>query len=143
MDRLAKLDLAIESLENAIRYNPKSARAYNYLGYLYAENNMKIDESLSLILKALEIEPENGAYTDSLGWVYYRKGDYRIALEKLLEAEEILRRENNPDSVVYDHIGDAYLRLGKIEDALKYWIKSNELKKDSRVGNKIKKYRRR
>jgi tetratricopeptide (TPR) repeat protein len=140
MDRQSKLDLAIESLKKAIKNNPKSARAYNYLGYLYADNNMRIDESLNLILKALEIDPGNGAYTDSLGWAYFRKGEYKRALEKLLKAEEILRKENNFDSVVYDHIGDAYLRLGKIDDALKYWTRSTELKKDVRVADKIKKY---
>jgi tetratricopeptide (TPR) repeat protein len=140
MDRQSKLDLAIESLKNAIKNDPKSARAYNYLGYLYADNNMKIDESLSLVSKALEIDPGNGAYTDSLGWVYFRKGEYKRALEKLLEAEKILRKENNFDSVVYDHIGDAYLHLGKVEDALKYWTRSAELKKDVRVADKIKKY---
>jgi tetratricopeptide (TPR) repeat protein len=140
MDRMTKLDLAVSSLEKAIKYNPKSARAYNYLGYLYADNNMKIDESLSLILKALEIEPGNGAYTDSLGWVYYRKGSYKLALEKLLSAEEILRKANTPDSVVYDHIGDVYLKLGNIENALKYWTMSNELKKNNAVISKIKKY---
>ncbi len=140
MDRMTKLDRAIASLEKAIKYNPKSARAYNYLGYLYADNNIKIDESLTLVQRALEIEPGNGAYTDSLGWVYYRKGSYKLALEKLLAAEEILRKSNTPDSVVYDHIGDVYLKLGNIEKALKYWSLSNDLVKSSTVAEKIKKY---
>ncbi len=140
MEKLSKLNLAIESLEKAIKFNPQSARAYNYLGYLYADNNMKIDESLLLIQKALEIEPDNGAYTDSLGWVYYRKGDYRMALEKLLVAEEQLRRVNASDPVVYDHIGDTYLKLGKIDSALKYWRVSNEMKKTDAIEDKIKKH---
>lgn len=140
MERTAHLDRAIDSLEKAIKHNPNSGRAYNYLGYLYADNNMKIDESLNLIQKALELEPGNGAYTDSLGWVYFRKGDFKHALEKLLHAEQILRKENNSDPVVYDHIGDTYLKLGHIDNALKYWSKSNDIKKSNAIQDKIKKY---
>jgi tetratricopeptide (TPR) repeat protein len=140
MEKMSKLDMAINSLEKAIKYNPKSARAYNYLGYLYADNNMKIDESLNLIQKALELEPGNGAYTDSLGWVYFRKGNYKLALEKLLAAEELLRKANSPDPVVYDHIGDAFLKLGKLDSALRYWNKSNDMKKTDAVESKLKKY---
>jgi tetratricopeptide (TPR) repeat protein len=143
MEKLSKLDRAIESLEKAIRYNPSSARAYNYLGYLYADNNMKIDESLGLIRKALEIEPDNGAYTDSLGWAYFRKGDYRLALEKLLAAEDLLHKANTPDPAVFDHIGDTYLRLGKIDDALRYWHRSNDIKKSDTLETKIKQYQNR
>ena len=140
MEKMSKLDMAINSLEKAIKYNPKSARAYNYLGYLYADNNMKIEESLTLIQKALELEPGNGAYTDSLGWAYFRKGNYKLALEKLLAAEELLRKSNSPDPVVFDHIGDAFLKLGKVDNALRYWNKSNEMKKTDTVESKLKKY---
>jgi tetratricopeptide (TPR) repeat protein len=140
MEKMSKIDMAIESLEKAIKYNPQSARAYNYLGYLYADNNMKIDESMSLIQKALDLEPDNGAYIDSLGWAYYRKGNYKVAIEKLLVAEEQLRRANATDPVVYDHIGDAYLKLGKVDNALRYWHKSNDIKKTDTIEGKIKKY---
>ncbi len=143
MEKLSKLDLAIDSLEKAIKHNPGSARAYNYLGYLYADNNMKIDVSLGLIRKALELEPANGAYTDSLGWAYFRKGDYKLALETLLEAEDLLLKANTPDPAVYDHIGDTYQRLGKIEDALRYWRKSNDMKKSGTLDGKIKQYQER
>ena len=104
-------EILLAQLEKAIQYNPKSARSYNYLGYLYADKNIKIDRSLILIKKALEIEPENGAYIDSLGWVYYRKGKYHIALENLLKAEMILDELETPDPIVYDHIGDTYEKL--------------------------------
>lgn len=143
MEKLSKVDRAIVSLEKALRHNPNSARACNYLGYLYADNNMKIEESLTLVQRALKLEPGNGAYTDSLGWVYYRKGEYRLALEKLLSAEEILRKENAPDPVVYDHIGDTYLKMGNVDSALKYWIRSNEIRKSGPVVRKIQQYRSR
>ena len=139
LEKMNRLDEAIESLENAIKYNPKSARVYNYLGYLYADNNMKIDESYDLIRKALEIEPENGAYVDSLGWVYFRRGNYRKALENLLRAERLLSESENPDPVVYDHIGDTYHKLGQTDRAIMYWKKSMDMEKNSEILKKIKK----
>jgi len=70
-----------------------------------------------MIRKALEIEPNNGAYLDSMGWVDFR-------LNKLDEAEQNLRRSIeviNGDPTVYDHLGDVYLKLGKIKDAIAQW----------------------
>ena len=138
MEKLDKFDEAVSSLELAIKYNPRSARAYNFLGYLYADRNVKIEESQSLILKALEIEPNNGAYVDSLGWVYYRKGQFSEALEKLLEAEKILSDEASSDPAVFDHIGDTYFKLGDKPKAVQYWKKSIELEKNESIDKKIK-----
>jgi len=137
MEKRKKLSEAIDSLEKAIMHNPQSARSYNFLGYLFADNNMEIDRSFTLINKALELEPGNGAYIDSLGWAYYRKGRFETALEKLLEAERILKKTNTPDAVVYDHIGDTYKKLGKPREAVKYWNKSLDLEKNERIRNKI------
>ena len=126
----------IDSLKKAIEINPANSRAYNYLGYLYADRNINLDESIQLVEKALEFEPDNGAYLDSLGWAYYRKGKYSEALEKLIEAENRLDGEGEPDPVVYDHIGDVQLKLGNTIDALKYWEKSLKLKDDPRIRKK-------
>ncbi len=141
MDKLSRVDRAIDSLEKAIAHDPKSGRAYNYLGYLFADRNMNLDRSLELIRKALELEPDNGAYIDSLGWVYFRRGEYALALQNLLAAEKILRRAETPDPVVYDHIGDAYLKMGKIRDAIINWEKSNEMKRDESIRKKIRTHR--
>ena len=141
MEKQNKFDDAVKSLEKAIEYNPKSARAYNYLGYLYAEKNMLIDKSFTLIQKALEIDPRNGAYLDSLGWVYFRKGEFKLALKKLLEAEKELDSIHSPDPVVYDHLGDAFEKTGDFKSALNYWKKSLDMKKDMKIEEKIKKIR--
>jgi tetratricopeptide (TPR) repeat protein len=79
-EKLGDVDKAILNLRDAIKYNPSSARAYNYLGYIYAEKNININEAFSLVSKALEYEPENGAYLDSLGWIYFRRGEFESAL---------------------------------------------------------------
>ncbi|MBN2402220.1 MAG: tetratricopeptide repeat protein [Spirochaetes bacterium] len=133
-----KIDDTIKSLKKAIEYNPENAMVFNYLGYLYAENNINLDESIELIQKALAIAPSNGAYLDSLGWAYYKKGDIKLALKKLLLAEKRLDKEKSPDPVVYDHIGDAYKKMGETEKAVEYWKKSVDLQKNSKIEEKIK-----
>ena len=133
-----KLDDTIKSLKKAIEYNPENAMVFNYLGYLYAENNMNLDESIELIQKALVLSPSNGAYLDSLGWAYYKKGDIKLALKKLLQAEKRLDKEKAPDPVVYDHIGDAYSKIGDTDKAVEYWKKSVNLQKNSKIEDKIK-----
>ena len=133
-----KINEAILSLEKALEQSPDSARLNNYLGYLYADRNMNVDRSMALVMKALEKEPGNGAYLDSLGWVYYRKGMYNDALKKLLEAEKQLDVTETPDPVVYDHIGDAYEKLGNRDKAVRYWQKSLDMEDSSKIRDKIK-----
>ncbi len=138
-EKLGEIDNAIANLREAIKHNPLSARAYNYLGYIYAEKNMNIAEAFSLITKALEYEPENGAYLDSLGWIYYRKGEYESALKYLLIAEEKLDENGTPDFVVYDHIGDTYIKLGNMAMAKTYYEKALKLEKNAAVEEKLRK----
>ncbi len=132
-----KIHQTIDSLKRAIQLNPANSRVYNYLGYLFADRNMNLEESVKLVEKALELEPGNGAYLDSLGWAYYRQGRYREALEKLLEAERKLDGEGAPDPVVYDHIGDTYLMTGSKDDAIMYWKKAYRLQKSAELQRKI------
>lgn len=138
-EKLGDADGAILNLREAIKYNQSSARAYNYLGYIYAEKNINIDEAFTLVKKALEYEPENGAYLDSLGWIYYRKGEYESALKYLLLAEEKLEEADSPDFVVYDHIGDTYIKLGNTARAKAYYEKALKFEKNAAVEEKLKK----
>ncbi len=136
-EKLTDVDKSIENLKLAINYNKNSGRSYNYLGYIYADRNTNIDEALTLVQKALELEPENGAYLDSLGWIYYRKGDFVSALKNLLTAEEKLDETENPDYVVYDHLGDTYLKLDNKAKAVFYWEKALKLEKNITIEKKI------
>ena len=140
-ERLGKYKKAIVSLENALKKKPESSRAMNFLGYLYADMNIKLDESLQLINKALNYEPENGAYLDSLGWVYYRLGKFELALSTLIKAEKIIVKDT-VDPVVYDHIGDTYKKMKNINLAVKFWNKSIKFEKNNknikRISKKIK-----
>lgn len=137
-EKLGDADSAIRNLKEAIKHNPSSARAYNYLGYIYAEKNININEAFALVSKALEYEPENGAYLDSLGWIYFRKGEYESALKYLLMAEEKLEEAGTPDFVVYDHIGDTYIKLGNPARAKLYYEKALKFEKNAAVEEKLK-----
>ena len=88
-----------------------------------------------MIRKAVEMEPENAAFIDSLGWFYFKKGEHEKALKELLRAAENLKPD---DAVVFDHIGDAYLALGKTPEALLYWQKALALEKENKkISEKI------
>ena len=76
-------DKTIEYMQKAIELNPDYAAALNYLGYTYADLGVELDRAERLIIRALEIAPNDGFYIDSLGWVYYRKGDYPRAIQHL------------------------------------------------------------
>ncbi|MEJ5361225.1 MAG: tetratricopeptide repeat protein [Spirochaetota bacterium] len=137
LDKQKRIQDTIAILQEACNNEQKSARICNYLGYLYADNNIHLDESLTLINIALESEPTNGAYLDSLGWVYYKMGKYHDALPLLLEAAQELELEGYPDAVVYEHIGDTYNALQLKDKALEYWNKAYKLDPKPEVQRKI------
>jgi len=113
---------AVELLRKSIELDPeKAARACNYLGYMWAERNENLDEAVLLVRRALDSEPDNGAYLDTLGWIYFRQGKFQEALVELLHAAELLP---GPDGVVFEHIGDTYQKLGKSVEAVLYWQKA-------------------
>ncbi len=107
-------DKTIEYMQKAIELNPDYAAALNYLGYTYADLGVELERAERLIIRALEIQPDDGFYIDSLGWVYYRKGDYPRAIEQLEKAVHLVV----DDPVIIEHLGDAYLKAGKPGKAL-------------------------
>lgn len=116
---------AAELLKKSIALDPaRSAQACNYLGYMWADRGENLDEAEQFIRRALELDPGNGAYMDSLGWVFFRQGRNEEALAELLRASESMQA---PDPVVLEHIGDVYGKLGKTADAVLYWRKALQL----------------
>jgi tetratricopeptide (TPR) repeat protein len=112
-------------LKKSIEMDPsKAAQAYNYLGFMWIDRNLNLDEAGEMIKKALEIEPDNGAFLDSLGWYYFKKGEFGKALTELLHSAD---RISPPDPVVFEHIGDTYRSLGNNSQALSYWQKALSL----------------
>ena len=113
---------AADLLRKSIALDPaNSAEAYNYVGYMWADHNMHLDEAEAMIKRALESEPNNASYLDSLGWVEFRKGKFDQALSDLLRAAKTVERD---DPVVFEHIGDTYLKLNRVREALDAWQKA-------------------
>lgn len=131
-EQLGEIENSIKYLKEAIRKNPQDHEAMNYLGYLYAEKNINLDEAEELLNKALELSPNNYAYIDSLAWIYYKKKEYEKA-EKLFE-----QIKDYKDPVIYEHIGDVKKALNKFDEALIYYKKALKLdKKNKNLKEKI------
>jgi predicted Zn-dependent protease len=113
--------LAEKELRRALELKPDFHQALNFLGYLYVEENRNLDEAETMIRKALELEPDNGAYVDSLGWLYFKKGNASESLKELQKASLLLE-----DPVIYDHLGDVYLKINDRAKAKLNWEKSLE-----------------
>jgi tetratricopeptide (TPR) repeat protein len=108
LERTGKREQAIADFRRLLGADPEYHAALNYLGYMYAERGENLDEARTLIEKAVALEPDNGAYVDSLGWVYYRLGrldDARAALERATHLE-------TADGTVQEHLGDVYGAMG-------------------------------
>ena len=97
--------------------DPLNAPALNYLGYMLAERGRSLDEAVSLIRRALEREPDNAAYLDSLGWAYFKQGRLDLAEEHIRKAAKDL----TTSSAVQDHLGDVLFGLDRIDEAIAAW----------------------
>jgi len=106
--------------ERALYKNPDNALLLNNYSYSLTQRNIRINEALEMVTKALEIEPDNGAYLDTKGWIYYKMGHYEDALKYILKAVE--KREDSAE--VLEHLGDIYLKLNNLPEAKKYWEKA-------------------
>jgi len=111
------LPQAEEWLEQVLDEFPDDVGAQNDLGYLWADQNKRLDRSLRMIETALAAEPDNQAYLDSHGWILYRVGRYQEALAAQLQAVEP-RPGRETDGVVLDHLADIYSALNKHKEAL-------------------------
>lgn len=117
LERQKKFDDAEREFRRVIEKNPNNAGALNYLGYMLADRNVKLAEAEKLIAKALEIEPGNGAYLDSLGWAQFRLGKFDEAETSLKSAAQ----KHPKDPTIQDHLGDVYMKAGKLKEAIGAW----------------------
>ncbi|HJZ10835.1 MAG TPA: tetratricopeptide repeat protein [Acidobacteriota bacterium] len=116
-ERLKKWDEAEEAFKQAISINPQNANALNYLGYMLIDRGERVEESIEYVRKALEMDKNNGAFLDSLGWGYFKINKFDLAEDNLKRALELL--EDN--AVVHDHLGDLYFKQGKFREAMQHW----------------------
>jgi tetratricopeptide (TPR) repeat protein len=117
LERQGKFEEAEGEFRRVITAVPDHDLALNYLGYMLADRTDRLDESEQLIQRALEEDPYNGSYLDSLGWVQFRKGELSLAEPNLLRAQQCMPE----NSVVLDHLGDLYRAKGNAEEAIRFW----------------------
>jgi tetratricopeptide (TPR) repeat protein len=116
LERQKQYDASEKQFRKVLELDPKHIEAMNYLGYMLADRNVKLDEAAQLVKKALDVQPDNGAFLDSMGWVCYRQGKYA-------EAQRLLERalEHQPDPTIHDHLGDVFAKLGRTKEAVAQW----------------------
>lgn len=122
-DKLNRFDDVVRAMETALSLDPHHADALNYLGYSYAERGIKIDQALSLTRRAVALKPENGYYVDSLGWAFYKSGLLAEALTEIKRAASLV----GDDPVIYEHLGEIYVKQQNLSDAREAWLHSLEL----------------
>ena len=121
-EREKKYDEAEAEFKKVLAANPQNAAALNYLGYMNADRDLRLEESLNYIKLAVSLDPTNGAYLDSLGWAYFKLGKYDLAEESLSKAA--LRMGSDP--TVQDHLGDLYQKTGRLKLAAAHWERAVE-----------------
>ncbi|GAC1625074.1 MAG: tetratricopeptide repeat protein [Candidatus Acidiferrum sp.] len=113
-------DRAETEFKKILAVNPKNDAVLNYYGYMLGDRGIRLDEAEAMVKQALKDEPFNGAYLDSLGWIYFKQN-------KLVEAETTLRKSvqrEGHDATIHSHLGDVYAKTGRMEQAATEWEKS-------------------
>jgi Tfp pilus assembly protein PilF len=119
-ERQKEFDRAESLLEQILRENPRNASALNYIGYMLADRGIRLQEAVKYVEEALEIDPNNGAYLDSLGWAFFKLNDLKKAEKYLTQAADLIKN----DPVIHDHLGDLYYKAGDLNKARDSWQKS-------------------
>ena len=121
-ERQKLFDRAEVEFKKVLAVDPQNAAALNYYGYMLGDLGIRLDEAETMVKKALEQDAYNGAYLDSLGWIYYKQGKFAEAEAQLRKAVE---RESH-DPTIHSHLGDIYAKTGRAELAAAQWEKSLE-----------------
>lgn len=123
-DRQKRYNESIQCYEKALKLDPENALILNNLAYSLSEQNMQLERCLDMSKMAVEQEPDNGAYLDTIGWIYYKLGKYEEARTWIQKALDIGRAS----PVVEEHLGDVYFKLGDMVKAKLHW--TNALNQD-------------
>lgn len=114
--------------------HPEHLQTLNYLGYMWAESGVNLDRATEMLKKAVAAEPRNGAFVDSLGWVYYQKGNLDLAEKYLSDAAHLLPR----DATVHEHLGDVFAKRGDYTRALSLYRAALKLEPEAKDEAKLK-----
>ena len=127
-----------QDFQKALKLSPKQPDVLNFLGYSLVEQRKRLPEALDMIMSAAEERPQSGYIIDSLGWIYFRLGDYQAAVEPMEKAVKL----QPIDPIINDHLGDVYWMVGRIREANFQWKRalsfSPSKKEAERIRRKLK-----
>lgn len=132
-ERLKNWAQAEKDLQTALLFEPDQPYVLNYLGYSWADQGINLDKAAEMIEKAARLKPDDGAIIDSLGWIYFRMGQYNKAVATLEKAIQLAPTE--PE--INDHLGDAYWNVGRKSEAQFQWKRAASFAKDAVMISKI------
>lgn len=138
LERSGKYEDAARQFEKSILLTPpddpsRAAGTLNYLGYMWLERDEHLDQAEQFIRKANELEPDNAAYVDSLGWVLFKRGKFAESLVELLRAESLMKEITAEDAEILDHIAQAHDKLNQRAKAETYWKRVLDLSPDNKT----------
>ncbi len=133
-ERNGEFERAVGYFEKSLKLAPDMAEALNYYGYMLADRGLKLDKARVMIEKAVQLDPKNAAYLDSLGWVLFKLGKPQ---DGLVQEQKAIEFSDEPDPTLYDHLGDIYAALKEPDKARDAWKKSLSLEPNDTVRKKL------
>lgn len=133
-ERAGDIPSAEKAFLAVLEKSPDHSPTLNYLGYMWAERGVNLARAAEMLKKAVAAEPRNGAYVDSLGWVYYQQGNLDLAEQYLKDATQLLPR----DATVHEHLGDVFAKRGDIIRALNLYRAALKLEPEEKDEAKLK-----
>ncbi len=122
-DRQKHFDAADANYQKALALDPDSSTVLNNYGYMLADRGVRLNDALAMIQKAVKLDPQNYANLDSLGWAYFKLGQYALAENTLLKATQ----RSQQDPTVHEHLGDLYEKTDRLKQAASQWEESLRL----------------
>jgi tetratricopeptide (TPR) repeat protein len=126
LERVKQWPKAEADMKKALELSPEQPYVLNYLGYSWIDQGLNLDDGMKMLKRATELRPDDGAITDSVGWAYYRLGQYDKAVEWLERASE----QKGDDATIVEHLGDAYWHVGRFREARFQWERALNQKPD-------------
>jgi tetratricopeptide (TPR) repeat protein len=126
LERTKQWPKAELDMKKALELSPEQPHVLNYLGYSWIDQGLHLDDGMKMLQRATELRPDDGAITDSVGWAFYRVGQYEKAVEWLERAAE----QKGDDATIIEHLGDAYWHVGRKREARFQWERALNQKPD-------------
>lgn len=126
LERTKKWPEAEADMKKALALSPEQPYVLNYLGYSWVDQGLHLEDGMKMLTRATELRPDDGAISDSVGWAYYRLGQYDTAVEWLERASE----QKGDDATIVEHLGDAYWHVGRHREARFQWERALHQKPD-------------